>query len=157
MSLAVHMKKIEKIAATIFFTCCAIFVFAQKNPDAIIGRWIAIPKKNIIVEVFKDKDKYKGKVVWFNDNDDKTKPMNTRLDENNLDSALRNRKVLGLQVLNNMMYNSKSNRWEKGTIYDAKSGRVYNSSASLIKDNTLLVKGFWHFEFIGKDMYFKKI
>ncbi len=118
------MRKIEKIAVIILLAFCTTLAFAQNNPDAIIGRWIAIPKKNLIVEVFKDRNKYKGKIVWFNDNDDKTKPMNTRLDENNSNPALRNRKVLGLKVLENMVYNSKSNKWESGTIYEAKSGRT---------------------------------
>jgi hypothetical protein len=103
------------------FTIISSSSIAQHNPDAIIGKWIAIPYKNLIVEVFKDKNEYKGKILWFNDNDDKTKPMNTRQDEKNADPALRKRKVLGLEVLNRMVYNSKSNRWESGKIYDAKS------------------------------------
>lgn len=146
-----------KYIIAIIFTAVSSLSFAQNNPDAIIGRWIAIPKKNLIVEVFKDQNKYKGRIVWFNDNDDKTKPMNIRLDENNLNPALRKRKVLGLEVLDNMVYNPKNNRWERGTIYDAKSGRIWNSSAWIINNNTLQVRGFWHFEFIGESMIFKKI
>jgi len=64
------------------------------------------------VEVFNYKNEYRGKIVWFNDNDDKTKPMNTRLDEKNLNAALRTHKVPGPEVLENMVYNSKSSRWE---------------------------------------------
>lgn len=151
------MKKIKKLTVTILFAFWVTLTFAQNDPDAIIRRWIAIPKKNIIIEVFKDHNEYKGKIVWFNDNDDKSKPMNIRLDENNSNPALRSRKILGLEVLKNMVFNSKNNRWERGTIYDAKSGRIWNSSASITNDNTLQVRGFWHFEFIGQSMIFKKI
>ena len=140
----------------ILFTIISSFSIAQNSPDAIVGKWMAIPKKNLLVQVYKYGNQYRGKIVWFNDNDDKTKPMNTRLDEKNENPALRKRKVLGLEVLDNMVYNVKNNRWENGKIYDAKSGKTYNSSAS-IKDTTLQVRGFWHFEFIGMNMNFKKI
>jgi len=146
-----------KYLITTIFTIISIFSIAQNNPDAIIGKWISIPQKNLIVEVFKEKNEYKGKIVWFNDNDDKTKPMNTRLDDNNSDPNLRKRKVLGLEVLDNLVYNSKNNRWESGKIYDAKSGRIWSSSAWMRKDSTLQVRGFWHFEFIGQSLAFKKI
>lgn len=145
-----------KYLILLIFTVISSASIAQNSPDAIVGKWMAIPKKNLIVEVYKSGNQYRGKIVWFNDNDDKTKPMNTRLDEKNENPALRNRKVLGLEVLNNMVYNVKNNRWENGKIYDAKSGKTYNSSAS-IKDTTLQVRGFWHFEFIGMNMNFKKI
>lgn len=145
-----------KYLILLIFTVISSVSIAQNSPDAIVGKWMAIPKKNLIVEVYKSGNQYRGKIVWFNDNDDKTKPMNTRLDEKNENPALRNRKVLGLEVLNNMVYNVKNNRWENGKIYDAKSGKTYNSSAS-IKDTTLQVRGFWHFEFIGMNMNFKKI
>lgn len=146
-----------KYLILLIFTASSSIIIAQNSPDAIIGKWMAIPQKNLIVEVFKYKNEYRGKIVWFNDNDDKTKPMNTRLDEKNLNPALRKRKVLGLEVLENMVYNSKSNRWESGKIYDAKSGRIWNSSARIKKDTTLEVRGFWHFEFIGMNMNFKRI
>lgn len=146
-----------KYIIVIIFTAISSLSIAQNSPDAIIGKWLAVPKNNLIVEVFKYKNEYRGKIVWFNDKDDKTKPMSTRLDEKNLNPALRKRKVLGLEVLDNMVFNSKNNRWEGGKIYDAKSGRIWNSSALITKDNTLLVKGFWHFEFIGLNMYFKKV
>lgn len=146
-----------KYIITSVFTIISFFCVAQNNPDAIIGKWISIPQKNLIVEVFKEKNEYKGKILWFNDNDDKTKPMNTRLDDNNSDPNLRKRKVLGLEVLDNLVYNAKNNRWESGKIYDAKSGRIWSSSAWMKKDSTLLVRGFWHFEFIGQSLTFKKL
>ena len=139
------------------FAIIPFLLIAQNNGDAIIGKWMAYPKKNLIIEVYKYGSEYRGKIVWFNDNDDKTKPMNTRLDEKNLDPSLRTRKVLGLEVLDNMVYNEKSKRWEKGKIYDAKSGRIWSSSAWMTNESNLEVRGFWHFEFIGMSMSFKKV
>ncbi|WP_018614399.1 DUF2147 domain-containing protein [Segetibacter koreensis] len=146
-----------KYIAVIVFAAISSLAVAQNSPDAIVGKWEAVPQKNVIVEVYKDQSEYKARVVWFNDNDDKTKPMNVRQDDNNVDPSLRKRRILGLQVLNNMIYNSKNNKWENGKIYDAKSGRTWNSSAWITNNNTLQVRGFWHLEFIGQNMTFKKI
>ncbi len=143
------------IVLSVFFT--ALSAEAQINPDAIVGRWVALPKKNFIVEVFKSSNQYKAKIAWFKDTDDKSKPMKVRTDEKNPDPALRKRKLIGLEVLNNLVFNPKTNQWESGKIYDAKSGRIWDSSASLAYDGTLQVRGFWHFEFIGRNMSFKRV
>ncbi len=144
-----------KLTLLIFFFT-SIIVNAQ-NPNAIIGKWLAYPKKNVIIDVFRDHDEFKGKLIWFNDNDDKTKPMNVRLDEKNPDPKLRSRKVIGLEVLNHLYYNPKNKRWENGKIYDAKSGRTWDTSAFITKDSTLEVRGFWHWEIIGENMKFKRV
>lgn len=142
------------ILLTILFS--TLSAKAQTNPDAILGRWIAVPKQNFIVDVFKSRNQYKAKIAWFRDTDDKSKPMNVRTDEKNPNRALRKRKLIGLEVLNNLVFNLKTNCWESGKIYDAKSGRVWDSSASLAREGILHVRGFWHFEFIGRSMKFKR-
>lgn len=145
------------LVITLISFLMALKVNAGNNPDAILGKWIAIPKKNFMVEVLRVGKEYKARLVWFNDRDDPSKPMKVRTDEKNPDPALRNRKLLGLEVLTNMVYNKAADRWESGNIYDAKSGRTWRSSAWLTKDGTLKVRGFWHFEFIGKNMDFKRV
>lgn len=146
-----------KCIIIILFLFFSIAAVNAQNPDAILGRWITTPAKNLIVNVYKDRNEYRAKIDWFNDRDDKTKPMNVRLDEKNPDANLRRRKILGLEVLQNLTYNSNKNRWESGKIYDAKSGRTWSSSAWIAKDSTLEVRGFWHFEFIGQSMKFKRV
>jgi uncharacterized protein (DUF2147 family) len=141
----------------IVFTIISIQSIAQNNPDAILGKWITHPKRNLMVEVYKDRAEYKARIVWFSDKDDPSKPMTMRMDENNPDPAMRKRKILGMEVLRGMIYNVKLNRWESGKIYDAKSGRVWSSSAWLTSDNILKVRGFWHFEFIGENLNFKRV
>jgi len=145
------------VAITLFIFFTALNVNAKNNPVAIIGKWAALPKKNLVVEVFRMGKEYKARVAWFNDRDDPSKPMKLRLDEKNPDPALRKRKLLGLEVLTNMVYNARANRWESGKIYDAKSGRIWSSTAWLTNDGILKVRGFWHFEFIGKNMNFIKV
>jgi uncharacterized protein (DUF2147 family) len=124
--------------------------------DRILGRWISL-EGNVIVEVFKDSLTYKGKVDWFDDSDDPAHPMNIRADVHNPDPSLRSRKIIGLTVLQGLTYNSKSNSWENGKIYDVNTGKVWSSTIRLENDSLLRIRGFWHFEFFGKTMTFKRV
>lgn len=124
--------------------------------DQIIGTWMS-EQKNCIVQIFKDGESFRASVVWFDDSDDKTQPMYTRMDDKNPDKNLRTRKILGMNVLRNLTYNANSNSWENGFIYDAKSGREWSSAAMIDNEGCLKVTGYWHFKFIGKSIKFKRV
>lgn len=64
--------------------------YSQNNADAIIGKWLKIPKEDLIIEVYKVKDEYKGKISWTKDND--------------------KRKPVGFIILEKLKYNSKSKK-----------------------------------------------
>ncbi|MXV49979.1 DUF2147 domain-containing protein [Pedobacter sp. HMF7647] len=132
---------------------------AQKTSgeDRILGRWIS-EKKNLIVQVYKDPqdDEYKAKIVWFDDRDDPSRPMNTRLDDQNPDPKLRKRRIAGMQVLRNLKYDPEGNIWDDGLIYDAISGREWSSYAYFTDKGILKVKGYWHFKFIGQSIAFSR-
>lgn len=128
---------------------------ADSLADQILGNWES-EQGNIIVEVFREGRTFKGRIVWFDDRDDPTKPMSVRLDENNPDRRLRNRKVLGLEVLEQLTYNAKSKRWENGLIYDTRTGKKWSSVVHLTPKGLLKVRGFWRFEFIGKSATFRR-
>lgn len=122
--------------------------------DVILGRWAA-DDKSLVVDVYKDKGQYKAKMVWFK-NEDTSKAMDEWTDKHNPDKNLRNRKLIGMDVVKDLIYEPKSNSWEHGSIYDAKSGKYWSASASLSKDGLLKVTGYWHLKFIGRTMTFKK-
>jgi uncharacterized protein (DUF2147 family) len=121
----------------------------------LCGKW-QLDQKSLIIDVFKEGAEYKAKIVWFDDHDD-TKPLEYWTDDQNPDPALRSRKILGMNVLEDLTYNPTTHTWENGMIYDAKSGRHWNSSAYIDKDGLLKVKGYWHFKFIGKTLTFKRM
>ncbi len=141
------------ISAVVFFANRAV---AQTGADRILGTWMA-DEKNVAVEVYKENDCFKARIIWFSDEDDKSQPMETRLDFNNPDKKLRSRRVIGMGVLRNLSYHAKTDSWEDGMIYDAKHGREWNSAAVITTDGSLKVTGYWHFKFIGKTMGFKRI
>lgn len=80
--------------------------------------------------------------------------METRLDTDNPDPKLRTQKVMGSNILKNLVYVPKSNSWENGVIYDAQHGRYWDSAAYINKEGELKVTGYWHFKFIGKTLTF---
>jgi uncharacterized protein (DUF2147 family) len=125
------------------------------SEDAIVGKWMST-KKNVKVEVYKVNDEFKAKVIWFDDKDDKSRPMQTRRDLKNPNPELRNNKILGMNVLKNLKFNPESNRWEDGIIYDANSGRQFSSVVYFNDDGLLEVKGYWKFEFISQTLEFTK-
>jgi uncharacterized protein (DUF2147 family) len=127
---------------------------AVPESDRICGKWISSDKK-LIVEVYKDQGKFKAKIVWFND--DPSKPMEEWRDKHNPDPALRNRRIVGLEILSGLKYDTDSHTWEGGKIYDAQHGKQWDAAGYIDKDGSLKVKGYWHIKIIGRTMVFKRV
>jgi uncharacterized protein (DUF2147 family) len=100
-------------------------------------------------------NKFRAKIIWFNGGN--LAKMGARTDIRNPDTSLRNRKILGIEVLRDLIYDADTNSWEDGMIYDAKHGREWNASARIDKNGFLKAKGYWHFKFIGRTMTFRRM
>lgn len=129
---------------------------AQNNPDAILGKWEST-EKNLIVEVYKQDNDLKARVLWFYDPDDTITPIAQRLDVNNPKEELRNRKIIGLDVLSGLTYNAKQNKWTGGKIYDSSSGKTWDANVWLTSPEVLRVKGFYLVRWFGKTLNFTKL
>lgn len=127
-----------------------------RNSDSILGKWMS-SESNLEVEVFRTGSEYRARVVWFDDSDDKAAPMPDRCDTKNPDKALRYRKIIGLEVLHGLVYSPDDNEWQDGKIYDSSSGKTYDAKAWITKSGILKVRGYWHFQFLGQTMDFRKI
>jgi uncharacterized protein (DUF2147 family) len=140
----------------------ALCSFKTVEPDEavkanlICGKWQST-EKNLIVEVYPYKNTFKAKMVYFTGGVTKDRPMESVTDKKNPNPALRNRKVLGLDVVENLTYNAGSNSWEGGRIYEVQSGKYWNAAASIDKSGLLKVKGYWKVKLLGKTMTFKRI
>ena len=142
---------------SIIFLVASFQSLAQiKNADAIVGVWMSV-ENNLKVEVYKDKNTFKAKILWFDDSDDKSKPTDVRTDEKNPDKSLRTRKLIGMDVLDNLKYDEDDDEWENGKIYDSKTGKYWSSVVWLTKDNFLKVKGYWLFKFLSETVTFKRV
>ena len=143
----------KKIVAAILFLVITLVSFSQNNPDAILGKWMTT-SGDCIVEVYKLNTEYKAKVLWFKEG---KKHMHDWTDEKNPNPSLRSRKILGMDVVDGLHYDADEKQWVDGVIYDASSGKKWDSVAWLTDENYLKVKGFWVFKFLSETKTFKRV
>ncbi len=132
----------------------AVSIFAGKESDAVLGTWMT-EEKNAKVEIFKDGDTYSGKIVWIKE--PKNADGSDKTDKNNPDEDKRSRKLVGLKMLYDFVYD-EDNVWEDGEIYDAKSGKTYSCKMTLSEDGkTLEVRGYIGFSMFGRTTEWTRI
>lgn len=143
------MKKllISSFSALFILLMGTSFAPISDNPDAIVGVW-KTGEGNAMVRIYKNGEKYQGKVVWLKEpNDPETgKP---KQDKNHPDEATRTRPVLGMINIWGFSYKDK-NLWDDGNIYDPKNGSTYSCTIKMINPNTLEVRGYIGVSIIGR-------
>jgi len=115
-------------------------LFANNSADVILGEWISEPKDGKIT-IFKQGDRYFGKITWGKTPGKK--------DVNNPDARLKNREIVGSIILKDFVFTGSS--WEKGAIYDPHSGKTYECILK-VKDNNqkLDIRGFVGMAMFGR-------
>ncbi|MDO1445969.1 DUF2147 domain-containing protein [Rhodocytophaga aerolata] len=135
-----------KYLALLLLTFSLANLSAQNNPNAVVGTWYNGSKESRI-EIYKCGEKYCGKIVWLKE------PMNEegkpKVDKNNPDASLKNRPIMGMELMRNFEYDS-GNVWEDGEIYDPKSGKTYSCKMTLTKADQLEVRGYVGISLIGR-------
>ncbi|TWR25778.1 DUF2147 domain-containing protein [Mucilaginibacter pallidiroseus] len=150
------MKYLFSFFAALILTATNIKADDNASGDAIIGKWMA-STKDLTVEVYPYKNTYRAKIVWFSGGVSKDKPMETIVDKNNPNPSLRTRKVLGLDVVENITYKPKSKTYEGGKIYEVQSGKSWDAYAYIENTGQLKVKGYWHVKFLGRTLTFNRV
>lgn len=96
----------------------------QVDANDIVGTyWTA--EKDAKVRVFLAKNgKYSAKTVWMKEpnNSDGTPKKDTE----NPNEKLRDRTRMGMVFLKSFEFNPDNKRWENGTVYDPRSGKLYD-------------------------------
>lgn len=119
----------------------------EDNPDAIVGVW-KTGEGNAMVRIYKNGDKYQGKVVWLKEPID-PETGKPKVDKNHPDEAVRSRAVLGLINVWGFVFKG-NNIWDEGNIYDPKNGNTYSCTMKMNNANTLEVRGFIGVSLIGR-------
>lgn len=144
------------ILLNILYSLSAVCSLAQTSPPVITGQWMN-EDHNLEVEVYRVGTEYRARIIWFDDSDDPSSPMHSRQDLHNPDPAERSRRVCGLEVLEGLQYNAQDRQWEDGRIYDPSSGRTWDAKAWIGPRGRLMVRGYWHFSFLGRNLSFTRI
>ena len=136
----------KKTLILISLAICSSTLLAQQEND-ILGYWLN-EKGDAKIQINKNNYIFFGKIVWL----EKPKDENGqwKLDTENPNESLRNRKKLGLQILDNLTWDADKKEWNNGEIYDAREGDTYSLFARLKDQNTLNLRGYIGFSLFGK-------
>lgn len=138
------------ISLILLLTAISFAGFSQTS-DAIVGEWIN-SSGEAHIEIFKKSNKFFGKIVSLKEpKDDKG---NIKTDFKNPSENLRKRPILGLELLNNFVYDN--GKWVDGTIYDPKTGKTYSCNLSIKSNGDLNVRGYVGISLIGRSDTWKR-
>tara|TARA_B110000003_G_scaffold262310_1_gene284823 strand:- start:85 stop:522 length:438 start_codon:yes stop_codon:yes gene_type:complete len=135
----------RNITLTVLFAFMCFFTFAQINND-VVGKWYNA-EKDAVITIFEDNKTISGKITWMKfPNDDNGNP---KTDPLNPDDALKSRPRLGMVMMSGFTH-IEANEWDNGTLYDPKKGKTYSGKITLTDKNTLDLRGYIGFSFIGR-------
>ena len=135
----------KKITTTLLFATACLFAFSQTNAD-IVGEWYNA-EKDAVITLFEEGKTVSGKITWMkfpNDEDG-----NPKTDPLNPDENLRSRARMGMVMISGFAYD-EDNVWNDGELYDPKKGKTYSGMMTLKDENTLDLRGYIGFSFIGR-------
>lgn len=143
------MKHILTVIILFFSTSV---IFAQQADD-VIGKY-RLPN-NLDVEIFKENNKYSGKIIALNGYENgETK------DFKNPDKLKRNELLLGKVIIENLEFDSDEKQWINGSMYGPEKGMVFNLKITEIRDNEIEIVGskfFFHKTLIWKIIKFHSV
>ena len=135
----------KNIILTLLFAVSSIFVFAQTNAD-VVGQWYNA-EKDAVITLFEDGQTVSGKITWMKfPNDENGKP---KTDPLNPDESLRARSRIGMIMMSGFSHIA-GKVWDNGSLYDPKKGKTYSGMMTLKDENTLNLRGYIGFSFIGR-------
>lgn len=141
----------------VLLICCSLFIWTSaawgESRDDILGMWNN-EERDGIIEIFKCREKYCGRIVWAKEPtypaDDKMgREGLPRRDDNNSNPDLRSRPIIGLQIMSDFVFDG-DNGWKGGTVYDPRNGRIYSGKVTLVSPNELRLRGYVLFSFLGR-------
>lgn len=107
---------------------------APQSADAVVGRW-KTPVHNGIVEIARCGTSICGKIV----SSDKLRTNPNLADAQNSDKALRNRRLMNLQILSG--FKQQGAGWYGGKIYNAEDGKTYSAEVTMTGNDQLNLRG----------------
>ncbi len=148
--------KLKLLFISLFLTVFLAPNLLAQDADKILGFWLT-QEGDSQVKIFKATNgKYYGEIKWLKE--PTREDGSIKLDDKNENEKLRDKPVLGLQILKSFNYDAKDKEWVDGTIYDPKNGKTYKCFIWFEEgdDITLHVKGFIGFSLLGREVEWKR-
>ena len=128
-----------------FLQVCAMGAGAQVKADDITGVWLTHGDKPGKIRIYRNGDKFYGKIVFLQSPTENGKPL---VDKNNPDKSKQGSPLLGLELLTGFQFDK--DEWNDGHIYDPESGKTYSCTLSLKDAKTLKVRGYVGISLLGR-------
>jgi len=129
----------RRVAAGLMIGLATVSLARTVSAASPVGVWYA-EGGAARVQIDPCADAICGRVVWLRSPFDEDGC--DQRDGRNPDPALRDRPLVGLEVLTGLQASGDGERWSGGTIYDPASGRTYRCSARLDGPDRLHIRGF---------------
>ncbi len=146
------------LAVAAFVCCLALPTYnhAADTSSAVIGYWVG---DSSILHIEKHRGQLTATVVALTDpvyldTEEVGTPGALRKDDNNPEPSLRGRTLLGLNLLENYVY--EDSRWQ-GKIYDPESGNTYSSRMSIDRKGRLNMRGYIGAPMFGRTAKFRPL
>jgi len=150
------MRNIITTAAVLLLLVTSSFKGSTQThkADDILGTWLNQEATGKIT-IYKEGDKYFGKLVWLRTPLDSITGL-PRTDKENPDVKLKSVPLIGLVNLKNFTYDGEG-EWSKGTIYDPKNGKTYKCYIRFgDKPNILKIRGYIGVSLLGRNTFWTK-
>ena len=135
----------KKVTTTLLFAFVGLLAISQTNAD-IVGEWYNA-EKDAVITLFEENETVSGKITWMQlPNDDNGNP---KTDPLNPDEKLKSRARMGMVMMSGFAYD-EDNVWDDGELYDPKKGKTYSGMMTLKDKNTIDLRGYIGFSFIGR-------
>ena len=112
----------------------------------VIGEWVTIDdatgREKSVVMLYEEKGQLYGSIQELLLPEDAGKRCE------NCKGELKDQPIVGMKIINGLVPEDGS--WTSGTILDPANGKDYDCTLRLEDDNTLLVRGYIGFSFIGR-------
>lgn len=119
-----------------------------------VGLWLTEGGKSR-VEINSCGEMLCGTIVWLKEPLDEK--GQEKVDENNPDEILRDRKIVGLKLLNGFVPGDEPGVWVKGTIYNPEDGDTYKCTMRLNGEGSLKVRGYVGIPLFGKTQIWTRV
>ena len=120
---------------SLIFLLCVAQIFAQNKPNDIVGKWLEADGKKII-EIYKAGNIYRAKIILYTS---KNQAENDKRDVHNSNKKLRNRTILGLDIINGLTFAFADKNWIKGQYYNPETGTETECEVNMSIRNELIL------------------
>lgn len=127
----------KSLATAFALAALALPIAAHGADDPVIGTWWN-KDKTAHITIEPCGESVCGKISWMKEPN--LEDGTPKRDINNDDESLRDRTILGLQIIGGFE-KEEAGKWDDGDIYNPQDGNTYSSNLAINEDGTLAVEG----------------